>query len=332
MSAKNIALVLSSLGVAQALLLCIYLFTLKEKKANLFLALALLGITLRIGKSVFLSYMDVPPWLRNLAISGLLLSGPCLWFYGKALFEKRTFVARDYLHLVPFILFFSLSGFIPNRGDLVSGLIYAMVFVHLAVYLFICWRYLLQELSGARLQSWYRNIVAGVTFIWFLYMGIFATIIPLYILGAVFFSFLIYIFSFLLLKRHVFALEKYSSSGMDNVASKKLLLQVKALFGEQEIFLDSNITLKAVAEKLSVSPRDLSQVINENEQKNFSEFVNHYRIEKAKALLVDPRRHQEKIETIAYDCGFGNVTSFNLAFKGITQMTPSQYRQSKTAE
>ena len=43
MSAKNIALVLSSLGVAQALLLCIYLFTLKEKKANLFLALALLG-------------------------------------------------------------------------------------------------------------------------------------------------------------------------------------------------------------------------------------------------------------------------------------------------
>ena len=44
MSAKNIALVLSSLGVAQALLLCIYLFTLKEKKANLFLALALLGI------------------------------------------------------------------------------------------------------------------------------------------------------------------------------------------------------------------------------------------------------------------------------------------------
>lgn len=329
MSAKNIALVLSSLGVAQALLLCIYLFTLKEKKANLFLALALLGITLRIGKSVFLSYMDVPPWLRNLAISGLLLSGPCLWFYGKALFEKKNFTVRDYLHLVPFVLFFSLAGLIPNNGDLASRLIYGMVFVHLAAYLFICWRYIIQDLRGARLQSWYRNIVAGVTFIWLLYMGIFATIIPLYILGAVFFSFLIYIFSFLLLKRHVFTLEKYSSSGMDNVASRKLLQHVKSLFGEQEIFLDSNITLKAAAEKLSVNPRDLSQVINENEQKNFSEFVNHYRIEKAKALLADPRRSQDKIETIAYDCGFGNVTSFNLAFKGITQMTPSQYRSRK---
>lgn len=329
MSANNIALILSFLGVAQALLLCIYLFTLKEKKANLFLALALLGITLRIGKSVFLSYMPVPPWLRNLAISGLLLSGPCLWFYGKALFEKRNFAVRDYLHLVPFILFFSLSGLIPNNGDLASRLIYAMVFVHLALYLVICWRYIIYGLSGARLQSWYRNIVAGVTFIWFLYMGIFATIIPLYILGAVFFSFLIYIFSFLLLKRHVFALEKYSSSSMDTVASKKLLQQVKALFGQQEVFLDSNITLKTVAEKLSANPRDLSQVINENEQKNFSEFVNHYRIEKAKVLLADPRRVQDKIETIAYDCGFGNVTSFNLAFKALTQMTPSQYRSRK---
>jgi AraC-like DNA-binding protein len=81
-----------------------------------------------------------------------------------------------------------------------------------------------------------------------------------------------------------------------------------------------------VAENLSASPREVSQVINEGAQMNFAEFVNHYRIAKAKALLAEPGYLREKIETIAYDCGFGNVTSFNLAFKAETMMTPSQYR------
>ncbi|MEX0361710.1 MAG: helix-turn-helix domain-containing protein, partial [Allomuricauda sp.] len=67
--------------------------------------------------------------------------------------------------------------------------------------------------------------------------------------------------------------------------------------------------------------------INENEHKNFSEFVNEFRIEKAKQMLADPKHQQDKIVAIAYDCGFGNVTSFNLAFKAKTQLTPTAFRK-----
>ena len=102
---------------------------------------------------------------------------------------------------------------------------------------------------------------------------------------------------------------------------------VKRLFIEQDIFLDSSISLDGIAERLKVPSRKLSQAINENEQKNFSDFVNGYRIEKAKTLLSDKKYSQEKIVAIAYDCGFGNVTSFNLAFKAKTNLTPSQYRK-----
>jgi AraC-like DNA-binding protein len=331
MLTKGIVLVLSCLGVVQALFLCAYLFTLKEKRANAFLAFVLLGLTIRIGKSVFFNYMPMDPWIRNLGISGILITGPFLWFYGKALFEKKDFSRRYYFHLTPFVLFVLLCRVIPNRGDFVSYFIYSLVFVHLAVYLAVCWVYIIKELGRARLLPWYRNIVTGVTIIWGLYVSIFAGFIPLYILGAVFFSFLIYIFSYLLLKRHVFALEKYGNSGIDHTASKRLLQQVRELFEEKEIYLDSNISLNVVAKTLSVNPREVSQVINENEQKNFSEFVNHYRIAKAKVLLADPGYVQTKIETIAYDCGFGNVTSFNLAFKAETQVTPSQYRSRSTS-
>ncbi len=90
-------------------------------------------------------------------------------------------------------------------------------------------------------------------------------------------------------------------------------------------------TLKAIAAQLDVKPRILSQAINENEQMNFSEFVNHYRIERAKELLMAPARKQDKIATIAFDCGFGNVTSFNVEFKSRVKLTPSQFRKQHAA-
>ncbi|WP_438426319.1 helix-turn-helix domain-containing protein [Aquimarina macrocephali] len=328
---EGFILVLSCLGVIQALFLCFYLFTLKKgnRKANAFLALVLLGLTIRIGKSVFHNYIEVDPRLRNLAISSILTVGPFLWFYGKALFEKQQmFSNRNYIHLIPFVLFVLCSPIIPNRGDLFSSITYSLVLLHFGIYLSICWRDILKITNDTnpKLLKWYRNIVIGISLIWVLYLGIFVGFIPFYILGAISFSFLIYIFSYLLLKRHVFALEKYSNSRIDREASIKILNRVKELFENEKIYLDSSISLQIISQKLSVSSRELSQVINENEQKNFSEFVNHFRITKAKKLLVDSEYALEKIATVAYDCGFGNVTSFNLAFKAETQLTPSQYR------
>lgn len=326
MLAENIVLVFSCLGIVQAVLLCAYLFSLKDKKANIVLAFMLLALIMVVSKSVVNNYITVAPWIRNLGIAGNLLTGPFLWFYGKVLFERRDFSDRDYIHIVPFILYALLCWVIPNGADFTSYFMASLVFAHVAVYLVVCWCYIINNLKGARLLSWYRNIVSGVTILWLLYVGIFTGFIPVYILGAVFFSFLIYIFSYLLLKRHVFNLEKYSNTTISREVSIQLLKQINELFEVEEIYLDSTISLKTVAENLAVSPREVSQVINESMQMNFSEFVNYHRVAKAKMLLANPSCWQQKIESIAYDCGFGNVTSFNLAFKADTGLTPSQYR------
>lgn len=317
---------ISSLGIVQAILLCIYLFSLRNKRANLFLAIMLLGLIMRIGKSIFNNYMPLDPGVRMLGISGLLLVGPFLWFYGKALFEKTEFPKRNYLQVIPFLLFISLAFVLPNRADFISLLIYSLVLAHLAFYLGLSWWYSISKLKGERLRSWYITIVAGVTAMWFTYLGIFVGFIALYILGAVVFAILIYAFSYLLLKRHVFSLEKYSNSTVSPSASKELLKKITDLLETEEMFLDSKLSVKSVAEKLAANPREVSQVLNESAKMNFPEFINQYRIARAKTLLSDTRRAQEKIESIAYDCGFGNVTSFNLAFKSATKLTPSQYR------
>jgi AraC-like DNA-binding protein len=199
--------------------------------------------------------------------------------------------------------------------------------VHLGAYLVVCWRYVMNIATGTRSLPWYRGIVVGVGLIWVLYMAGFVGVMPEYRLIAVFFCALIYILSYVLMKHPVFALEKYANSSIDPVASRLLLQQAKNLFEQQAVYLNSDISLKGVADSLSINARDLSQAINEHEGKNFSEFVNRYRIDKAMSMLADSRYEHEKIASIAYECGFGNVTSFNLAFKAVTQVTPSQYRE-----
>lgn len=328
---KGFILVLSCLGLVQALFLCTYLFTLKKgnRKANVFLGFVLLGLTIRIGKSVFNNYLVLEPIYRNLGISGILLSGPFLWFYGMVLLQKNNnFSKLKYLHLIPFGLFVLFCWAIPNVKNFESYLSYGLVVFHLAVYLILSWIHIftIKKEANPKLLKWYRTIVIGACLIWCFYLSNFVGFIPFYIGGAILYSILIYGFSYMFLKRHIFALEKYSSSSIDRKTSETILQKIKLLFDNEDIYLNNTASLDTIAAKIEIHPRELSQVINENENKNFSEFVNYYRIKKAKSLLADSKYIEEKIATIAYDSGFGNVTSFNLAFKAETQMTPSQYR------
>ena len=327
-----VILVLGCLGVAQALFLSIYLLTLKSGKraSNVFLGLVLLGLTIRIGKAVLFNYMYLDPWIRNLGISGFLLVGPALWYYGRTLFNKTKGDSQTVLlHFIPFAIFVACSVFIPNDGSSAASLAYTSVLAHFAIYLLLSWGLYIQVQKTARhgLRTWFSGILIGVSLILILYLGIFIRVVPLYLLGATAFSFLIYLFSFIFLKKHHLALEKYGQSTVDLATSKALVARIKTLFEEEAPYLNAETSLQGIALKLDTQPRFLSQAINEIEQVNFSEFVNQYRVARAKALLRDPSREQDKIATIAFDCGFGNLTSFNVAFKSSVHMTPSQYRK-----
>nr|WP_299382424.1 helix-turn-helix transcriptional regulator [Allomuricauda sp.] len=332
MDQEIVLLVLSCLGIAQAIFLVVYLLSIKTSgdPSPLYLALAILGLTMRIGKSIFNVYFDLEPWQRNLGLSGILLAGPFLWFYGRSLLGgKRNLAQTDYLHILPFLLFALGSYWIPNKGNPLSYTIYILVFAHLAIYIGISFRTFFQFKNKVHPQrtSWYRNLILGAGLIWLFYMGNLIGLFSFYIGGALFFSLLIYIFSFLFLQKHLFRLGKYNASTLNKTHSEDVVAQLRLLFEKEQPYLENEISLESIAAQLAVSPRVLSQAINENEQMNFSGFVNRYRIEKAKLLLSDPKHYNTKIVAIAYDCGFGNVTSFNLAFKAFTQLTPSAFRK-----
>ncbi|SNY99440.1 helix-turn-helix domain-containing protein [Flagellimonas pacifica] len=332
MLTTGLILILASLGLAQGLFLSLYLFTLKtgNRNAHFFLGLFLLGLTIRVGKSVLNYYVPLENWQNNIGISGILFASPSLWFYGKALFDKNSSLSgKDYLHYIPFILFLFLIPFVPRKGSFESLWNYGIVVFHLLSYLILSWSNLRKNknIVSKSIMAWYRNILIGASLIWLHYVGNLFDFEMYYIRGPIFYSLLIYAFSYLFLNRHKFNLQKYSSSNLDKESSAKLFQRVKELFNSEEIYLDDNLTLNTVSEKLNVKSREISQAINENVQQNFYDFVNQYRIEKAQFLLRDCHYKKAKIATIAYDSGFGNVTSFNLAFKKKTGVTPSAFRK-----
>lgn len=105
-----------------------------------------------------------------------------------------------------------------------------------------------------------------------------------------------------------------------NVQQKRLA----KLMSDQLCFLDSNLNLIKLANLLGLTPHQLSYVINTGFNMNFFQFVNQYRIEKAKELLINNSKNYT-ILAIAYDSGFNSKTAFNTTFKKITGQTPTEF-------
>ena len=97
---------------------------------------------------------------------------------------------------------------------------------------------------------------------------------------------------------------------------------------EDAVYMDTELTLSVLAEKLTISPGYLSQIINEKENKNFFEFVNQYRIDAAKRKLMDADYNQYSIMGIALESGFSSKSTFNALFKKYTGQTPSSFKKS----
>jgi YesN/AraC family two-component response regulator len=92
-------------------------------------------------------------------------------------------------------------------------------------------------------------------------------------------------------------------------------------------FTYSSLKLNQLAKMIGTTPNYLSQVINEERDQNFYNFVNGYRIEEAKRMIQDPANEQVTLLSIAYDVGFNSKSAFNTAFKKYTGTTPSQFRK-----
>ena len=106
-----------------------------------------------------------------------------------------------------------------------------------------------------------------------------------------------------------------------------LLKKINDYMLQSEPFLNPELSLKQLAAELKTPERLLSGVINQYSNQNFYDFINNFRIEKAKKLLAEDTLKKSTIQEIFYDSGFNSKSTFNLAFKKSTGITPTEYKK-----
>ncbi len=117
----------------------------------------------------------------------------------------------------------------------------------------------------------------------------------------------------------------------DHEALAPIFHDLQSLMLRDKPYLQNDLSLQGLADRLSVNPRHLSKVINTQSEMNFYDFVNRYRIEEVKHRLASPNTSQNLLD-LAYDCGFGSKATFNHVFKKQTGVTPSRYRKQRLTE
>ncbi len=331
--------VLSSLGIGLSLFFGIYLLSSSKWKnlANSLLALLLLALSIRTGKAIFYNFTDLPLFVRNIGLAANLAIGPLLYLYTSALTQKITKIRqRQYLHFIPASLYVILCWAIPNAtGDTLWKLSYSLILLQSYLYVALSFRILLPNWShlNSLVRTWCGSLILGLFLMWVVYGLIFLGVLPYHIVGAISFSLLMLILAFVGMNKDLAfrngSLPSYQNSRLSQAEANNYLQQIKHKLAAERVYLQPDLTIEKLSKVVDLHPKTISEIINRCEGKNFVAFINSYRIEEAKKLLTD-RDSNHKIAAVAYSCGFNSLSVFNLTFKNLTSLTPSEYRvQSK---
>lgn len=335
---SQILFFLSALGGFNGVLLSLYYFVHKPRtKSHIFLGATLLMISIRIIKSVFLHFdHDLAKIYLQIGLSACFLIGPFCYFYCLSVVGKLQKQWLDWrIHLavlISLILVYGLLFPYQSRPDMWIGKV-QLIYWQWLLYLLLSCLVLRDTLpllitkpfadqSGTTLLS----VLLGNFIICIAY---FTSSYTSYIVGALSFSFVFYLSVLLALysykARQPVIRQKYQDKKIATDEAQPLIEKLQSLMLEEQLFKDANLTMPTVAKRLGVLNQRLSQLLNDNINKPFPQYVNEYRIAEAQQLLT--KEKPMKMEVIAELCGFNSNSTFYAAFKRVTQITPAKYRE-----
>jgi len=119
--------------------------------------------------------------------------------------------------------------------------------------------------------------------------------------------------------------EKRSAVVIDKTQVQTIKERLLTAIETDKVYLDPELNLSTLANKIGVSDAMLSAVINEEFQQNFRNFINEKRVEEVKRKLGSPAAKHLSILGIALESGFNSEASFYRVFKSVTGQSPKDF-------
>ncbi|MDZ4728226.1 MAG: AraC family transcriptional regulator [Leptospira sp.] len=120
--------------------------------------------------------------------------------------------------------------------------------------------------------------------------------------------------------------QSYRTSRILNLDLEKLQKELDHLLNVECIYREEDLSLASLSEKLGIKDYQLSEYINAYLGMNFNRLVNEYRISEVCRLIE--KEPKANLLSLAYKVGFNSKANFNLAFKSLKKMSPSEYTKS----
>lgn len=303
-------------------------------------------------------------FLQHIDDAFFLLYGPLFYFYAQCvIFRDFKLSNRNLLHLIPYllltILVLSLGNPSPSTSEkmianpmpwqfqLVRVLMYVHIFIYLGLTYKTLWTYreiiknTYSQIDQINLDwlSSALNTFGLLTFASLFHNFIplkgneSAAIIALVLLLIFVFYFVIKVILKALRQSKIFAgiakneTTKYHGSNLTPNQIETYKQQLLALLGTEKPFLDPQVSITDLSEKLSVPTKHLSQVINQSFNRSFFDFINSYRVQEVQHILKNSKDDKLTVLEAMYEAGFNSKSSFNTAFKKETGQTPTEFRK-----
>lgn len=275
-----------------------------DQKANRFLSLALTVIVLKTG--------GLTPFF-------LPALGPLFYLYVRQLTcQDRRFRWEDMLHFCPLLVGFWMPAW------LVLSLV--------TIYLYLSRRLIEDFYRRQRLVLMDRARFA------FRRLAKVLHLLGLFCVLSMFSATFYLAVAFVLILIAVEVMLKSDSSVQlttpiaDRSDAKERGRRLKEAVVANRLYEDTELTLTSLAVKLNILPHDLSRIINSGLKKNFSDFINEFRVREVARKMQDPACDRLTLLAIAYESGFNSKTTFNRVFKEMTGKTPVEYKNSLKKE
>ncbi|GAB3281135.1 hypothetical protein GCM10027347_56570 [Larkinella harenae] len=347
-TSQEILFFFSALGAFNGLVLGVFLlfFTQKKYLANYMLGALLLALSVRIGKSVFL-YFDgrLPKIYLQIGLSACFFIGPLLYFFVRSAVKPLEKVPKSWVGTIILLalviittgILFPYEAFPAYWNQYFAKIIYIQWFCFL---LASGWaiRSLLANLfrRDYRMkpaETWICMIFAGNAVIFLFYFtSLINAPFASYISGAIAFTLILYLMATLLVyRKNTDALllvlpDKPMPKKLNESDAQRWLTKLEKVMTEKAVYKNPDLKLHDLSNEIQISAHQLSALLNDHLGKNYTTYINEYRIAEACNRMTNEPRFT--LEAIGYEVGFNSKSTFFAAFKKIKGVTPSNYQQS----
>ncbi len=303
----------------------------KGQPAQRWLALLVLMVGVRTGKSVaFHFWPDIPLFVLQFGLTACFLIGPCLYFLvrssqgvapGPGTVDRWHITALLAVTATVNLLFPYADHAALWRGVITPGINYAWL-----GYLLLASAQLHRHRTRLRGTPSGTLLLGALVGVWVIWTAYYTAGYTSYIVGALSFTFVLAasVLVYLRLRAGHAPIEPYQDRRIPESEATVQLQALADLMARERLHLDPGLTLPRLARRLGMPATRLSQLLNNNNQTPFKQYLARLRVIEAKALL---RQNPSKpLELVAGEAGFQSMSNFHSAFKKQEGVTPAAFR------